>query len=146
MNTETRFWRKVKKTDTCWLWTACTSNGYAHFVDEKGNDVGAHRWVYRKYKGEIPLSFQIHHECKNKICVNPDHLQAVSASKHRSIESPIRKNNRCWLGHEMTEENTYVDVSRSGEYKLCRTCRTIANAKASRKRKLERWRKKRDRG
>lgn len=51
---EERFWAKVHKTETCWLWTAKTSaDGYGHFL-VGGSMRGAHRVAYELIVGPIP--------------------------------------------------------------------------------------------
>jgi len=72
--TEQRFWSKVNKTDTCWLWTGCCfSNGYGAF-GVNSNNVGAHRYSYMLHKGEIAEGLVIRHTCDVRVCVNPNHL------------------------------------------------------------------------
>lgn len=41
---------------------------------EKGKNLLAHRWVYRRYHGEIPAGMCVLHTCDVACCVNPDHL------------------------------------------------------------------------
>ena len=70
------FWRQVKKTDTCWLWTGCRNKkGYGSV--NRGN-VGtlAHRWSYILEHGEIKGGLHILHKCDVPLCVNPAHLYA----------------------------------------------------------------------
>lgn len=72
-----RFWAKVQKTDSCWLWTAAKNpKGYGVFcVDKKTNDnEQAHRVSYRLHYGEIPDNLRVLHHCDNPTCVRPDHL------------------------------------------------------------------------
>ena len=73
-----RFWNKVNKTDTCWLWTASRRNkGYGAFgYTRDGVTVQdrAHRFSYRIHKGEIPDGMFVLHTCDTPACVNPDHL------------------------------------------------------------------------
>lgn len=77
--TETeRFWAKVNKTSTCWLWTGCIQgNGYPRFR-AGGRTVYAHRYSYVLHKGPIPAPLQLDHLCRTPACVNPDHLEAVT--------------------------------------------------------------------
>jgi hypothetical protein len=71
-----RFWIKVNKTDTCWLWTAATlSCGYGSF-GLNGRQHGAHRIAYTLTYGNIPEGMYICHACDVRNCVRPDHLWA----------------------------------------------------------------------
>jgi len=72
-----RFWAKVQKTDSCWLWTAATNpKGYGVFcVDKKTNaNELAHRVSYRMHYGAIPTHLRVLHHCDIPSCVNPSHL------------------------------------------------------------------------
>lgn len=79
-----RFVGKINKTDTCWLWTgAPTKKGYGQFKYQDMN-LKAHRVSYALWKGELDEELCIMHECDNKICVNPDHLEQGTTSKNTS--------------------------------------------------------------
>src|SRR5687768_10841545 len=74
-----RFWPKVRVTETCWEWQGhVTRNGYGRFrvTDESRL---AHRYSYEFFNGELPEGMVVDHLCSNKRCVNPDHLEAVTA-------------------------------------------------------------------
>jgi hypothetical protein len=63
----------------CWIWQRSTSfNGYGQLWHD-GRVQRAHRVFYQIYVGPIPDGLQIDHTCRNRLCVNPDHLQAVTA-------------------------------------------------------------------
>lgn len=69
-----RFWSKVQKTDSCWLWKGAKNQfGYGFFRLGSRNEV-AHRVSYNWIKGEIPSGLLVLHTCDNPSCVNPDHL------------------------------------------------------------------------
>lgn len=59
----------------CWEWLKTrTKHGYA---------IGhAHRKYWERVNGELPEGWHVHHLCKNRACVNPDHLQALSSDEH----------------------------------------------------------------
>lgn len=72
-----RFWSKVSKTDSCWLWTgSVTGGGYGQIWESLPNRKrhDAHRWSWIMHNGEIPLNLHVLHKCDVKLCVNPDHL------------------------------------------------------------------------
>lgn len=68
-----RFWTKVHKTDTCWLWTAALRCGYGAFKVD-GKAIGAHCYSYAMAHGAIPKGLVVCHSCDVRHCVNPDHL------------------------------------------------------------------------
>lgn len=72
---EERFFEKIRKTESCWLWTGAVRNGYGIINDGKKIPVYAHRLSYRIANGEIPSGMVVRHRCDNPKCVNPDHLQ-----------------------------------------------------------------------
>lgn len=120
-----RFWAKVEKTDGCWLWTGSTvpPSGYGKTYYEREYWL-AHRLSYAASRGPIPEGLEVDHLCKVRLCVRPDHLEAVTARENtKRADSPTGHNARqthCQDGHEFTPENTYVYASHGG--RRCRTC------------------------
>ena len=70
-----RFWSKVTKTSTCWLWTAhiFPVSGYGQF-SVKRQCIGAHRFAWIDTYGPIPKGMCVLHKCDVRHCVNPSHL------------------------------------------------------------------------
>lgn len=89
---EQRFWAKVRKTETCWLWTASVNagTGYGQFAHRHGEPVDAHRFSYELASGAIPYKHDVHHKCHTRHCVNPAHLEAVT----RADNLRLRKDRR----------------------------------------------------
>ena len=72
-----RFWARVNKTDTCWLWTGCCAkkSGYG-MLGLNQKMYFAHRVSWVLYDKIIPEGLEILHSCRSKNCVNPAHLSA----------------------------------------------------------------------
>lgn len=71
-----RFWPKVLKTKTCWLWVGSTfpGSGYGQFSLTHDQPTNAHRVAFLLVKGEIPEGRYVLHKCDNRLCVRPSHL------------------------------------------------------------------------
>lgn len=70
----TRFWAKVEKTDTCWLWQGTRPRGYGHLRIGGGKVIGAHRLSWIITYGMIPRGMFVCHHCDVRNCVRPAHL------------------------------------------------------------------------
>jgi hypothetical protein len=131
-----RFWRRVQKTATCWIWTGGTNKGYG-----KTHGRYAHRRAYELLVGPIPPGLELDHLCAVPLCVNPDHLEPVTRTENidrrtaRLGGSPTS----CSRGHEYTPENTYVYMrpGRNVPSRVCRACNRIAVLKYAAKRSSE---------
>lgn len=122
---EERFWAKVNKTATCWLWTASLNrNGYGRFSVTRRKSVGAHRFAYESTNGPISEDLVLDHLCRVRHCVRPDHLEPVTTTENIRRSKPSIVLNICKRGHEFTPENTRV--TKVG-YRQCRTCSRMRN-------------------
>ncbi len=122
---EERFWAKVDKRgpEGCWLWLGRKeSKGYGQF-ECKGIFNVAHRFAYELLLGPIPEGLTLDHLCRNRACVNPDHLEPTL---HR--DNVLRGVNACATnarvthcpeGHPYDLFNTYR-MSNGG--RACRKC------------------------
>jgi hypothetical protein len=125
-----RFWAKVEKTETCWLWTGHTSKsggrygkgGYGQYRSRM-----AHRLAWELIRGPIPEGLVLDHLCEVTRCVNPDHLEPVTTQENTRRHYDPRRKSTCPQGHEFTAENTYVSPGRNCRF--CRACNRVATAR-----------------
>lgn len=120
-----RFWAKVSKgpDDGCWRWTGATlRNGYGYFRGEQGRSVLAHRWAYEDAFGPMPSGLVTDHLCRNRSCVRPAHLEAVTQRENvlRGLNIGRPRRSTCRNGHALVAGN--IDT-RPGGGRRCSTCR-----------------------
>lgn len=90
-----RFFAKVKKTESCWLWTGAKfTNGYGVFCSYPKKNLKAHRFSYELHKGKIPPDKFVCHSCDIKLCVNPDHLW-LGTQKENIRDSMAKNRHSC---------------------------------------------------
>lgn len=87
------FWPKVERRGAaeCWPWTAYRdSKGYGH-VSVNGATRPAHRVAYELLVRPIPDGLTIDHLCLNTGCVNPAHMEPVTASENSRRANAARR-------------------------------------------------------
>lgn len=127
---EERFWKKVNKTPTCWLWTGTvTPKGHGYIRrPNHGPLVGTHRYSWELHFGTVPDGMWVLHTCDVANCVRPDHLylgdvvqnnkDIIDRKRHASFRIT-----HCPQGHEYTPDNIYLSNNR-------RTCKKCAVERA----------------
>lgn len=53
-----------------------------------------HRMVWETNKGSIPSGYEVDHVCRNRRCCNPNHLQLLTHSEHKSKTNRERYKDR----------------------------------------------------
>lgn len=106
----------------CWTWQAFCYKGYGRLSHKDFKTEKAHRIVYQLLRGVISDDLTIDHLCKNKSCVNPEHLEPVTFLENISRSPTLGVVNRakthCPYGHEYTPENIYRWRGR----RICKEC------------------------
>lgn len=79
LSAEKRFWARVQKTETCWLFNSSTV-GIGHATISVFGERLAHRVSWIIHFGPIPKGDGFHgtcvrHKCDVPSCVNPEHLE-----------------------------------------------------------------------
>lgn len=133
-----RFWSKVQMTESCWLWVgAIKENGYGRFRFD-GRAQHAHRVAYQAMRGEVPSELELDHLCRNRRCVNPDHLEAVTHRENDlrgvGVSAIHARATACPKGHPYDADNTYI-TRRGG--RACRACHRASETRRHRSRRAE---------
>lgn len=123
---------RIARADSgCWTWLGYKDpHGYGSAAIG-GKMYRAHRILYTLVKGKIPDGLHLDHLCRNPSCVNPDHLEPVTAKEntargtwHDGVMAMHQARTHCKNGHEFTPENTIwrYKPSSGNQTRHCRTC------------------------
>ena len=101
-----RFWSNVEKTAACWNWIGSVWKNktlpYGRFWHREITWSAA-RFIYSVVHGKIPEGLTIDHLCKNSLCVNPNHLEAVTMKENilrgNGLAALNSRKNACPKGH-----------------------------------------------
>ena len=113
----------------CWIWTSALSyEGYGRCKID-GKTLCAHRVSYEMLKGEIPDGLQLDHLCRNRCCINPDHLDPVTVKENYErgiapveINRKKREQTECKRGHPLHGDNIRIG---NGGRRICRACNKL---------------------
>ena len=118
----------TKDPGGCWLMSlAPRPDGYVFIRNGDGRKMAAHRWLYEQIVGPVPDGLTLDHLCRNRACVNPEHLEAVEHAENvRRGVAPSAVNRRkklCVRGHDLDDPaNRRRRRGARASHRECREC------------------------
>jgi hypothetical protein len=110
----------------CHVFRGCKSRSYGQ-VCLNGRMQQAHVYVWEKKNGPVPPGLEIDHQCRNRACINVDHLRVVTHHVNMTeniVGHPWQINaakTHCPAGHEYSQDNTMMEA---GGCRRCKRCRS----------------------
>lgn len=114
----------------CWLWLGASCRGYGH-LKFGTKAISAHRASYELTKGAIQEGLTIDHRCRVTLCINPQHLEAVTHKinvlRGISLSALNARKTHCKNGHPLDGDNLYKEPL--NDHRRCRICRQEKKAR-----------------
>lgn len=86
----------------CWIWKGGTTKGYGIIGMRNPNKtISAHKYYWEQKNGPMAEGFELDHLCKHTLCVNPDHLEAVTHQENLRRGFRAKKERRRLLNESL---------------------------------------------
>lgn len=116
----------VIQENGCWEWVGALDRGGYGRMNVGGAAHLAHRFLYEQANGPIPTDAQCDHLCRQRSCVNPDHIEVVSQRENllrgEGWAGLNAAKTTCPRGHPLVGENLKAWELEHRGWRICRTC------------------------
>jgi len=125
------FWKQVSKSNACWNWLGhTTGRGYGRYSGR-----AAHRVSFELAGNTIAPGLVIDHTCRNRLCVRPSHLRAVTPRQNTlensaAVTAINAVKTHCPKGHPYNKKNTILRWHKRdrGMKRNCHKCALVSYA------------------
>lgn len=126
---------KSRREGECLVfYTTVQPNGYGQMWNGRRPEQ-AHRIAYRIAYGDIPRDTEIDHKCRNRACINPEHLQAITHKQNMHLSETVmglnHRKTHCIRGHELKGDNLRLEPDGRRQ---CRACDRVRYLRKKEKR------------
>jgi hypothetical protein len=110
----------------CWVWLGALNKGYGE-ISVMGKRRYAHQASHELFVGPLTVGLHFDHLCRNRACINPDHLEQVTIRvnilRGEGLAAKNAAKTHCPQGHPYDLLNTYIYPKNNGRH--CRACKLI---------------------
>jgi hypothetical protein len=110
-----RFWSLVLPRVGCWLWQGPSNPaGYGQLtgrIEGRVTCVQSHRIAYEMFVGSVPSGMELDHLCRNRECVNPDHLQVVTPRINKLRAAMAQRGTWRWMPGDSAPDELHAVAS-----------------------------------